>query len=38
MTGYKGINCRFGMRGVTAAAHYDGQVTKHTQRLITHDD
>ena len=24
--GYKGINCRFGMRGVTAAAHYDGQV------------
>jgi len=23
--GYKGINCRFGMRGVTAAAHYDGQ-------------
>jgi len=23
--GYKGINCRYGMRGVTAAVHYDGQ-------------
>ena len=23
--GFKGINCRYGMRGVTAAAHYDGQ-------------
>lgn len=23
--GYKGINCRYGMRGVAAAAHYDGQ-------------
>lgn len=22
--GFMGINCRFGMRGVTAAAHYDG--------------
>lgn len=22
--GFKGINCRFGMRGVVAAAHYDG--------------
>lgn len=22
--GFKGINCRFGMRGVIAAAHYDG--------------
>jgi hypothetical protein len=24
-TGYIGINCRFGMRGVIAAAHYDGK-------------
>lgn len=23
--GYKGINCRYGMKGVTAAAHYDGR-------------
>lgn len=23
-SGFKGINCRFGMRGVIAAAHYDG--------------
>lgn len=22
---YRGINCRFGMKGVTAAAHYDGR-------------
>ena len=24
-SGYHGINCRFGMRGVVAEAHYDGQ-------------
>lgn len=24
-SGFKGVNCRYGMCGVTAAAHYDGQ-------------
>ena len=34
--GYKGINCRFGMRGVTAATHYDGNVIQRFISLATH--